>query len=90
MAEIVCEFVPKDRSYVIIRAGNVNIRFEKAEEKIRATNKWKPEARVRNHAECDVPHGLFVQACRMAAAILLPEVHKPILSFQPSLFEARH
>lgn len=92
MPEVLCDFLPKDKSYVIIRAGNVNIRFEKKEEKkIKITNKWKPESRIHNPAECDVPRGLFVQACRMAAAILLPsKTKKPIISFQPSLFEAYH
>lgn len=90
MAEVFAEKVPKDKSYAVVRAGNVNIRFEVVDgEKIKVTNKWKPEARVHNSAECDVPHGLFVQACRMAAAILLPnKKQKSVISLQPSLFEA--
>jgi len=89
MAEVICDFLPKDKSYAIIRAGNVNIRFEPNGKKLKITNKWKPDAQVHDPAECDVPYGLFVQACRMAAAILLSsKIKKPTISFQPSLFEA--
>ena len=89
MAEVLAEKVSKDKTYAVVRAGNVNIRFEVIDgKKLKITNKWKPEARIHNPAECDVPHGLFIRACRMAAAILLPQAKKPTISLQPSLFEA--
>jgi hypothetical protein len=91
MAEVACDFLPKDRSYVIIRAGNVNIRFEPNGKKLKITNRWKPESRLQDPDTLFVPPVLFWRACRMAAAILLPsKIKKPVISLQPSLFEVPH
>ncbi len=82
MSEVICEFVPKDRSFAVIRAGNVNIRFQKlGNGRIKDTNKWKPDAQVYDPAALFVPPVLFLEAYRMAAAILSPQAKKSIISF---------
>jgi len=79
--EVTGKFILDDESYVVIQAGNINIRFEKiGKDKIRFTNKWNSEVHPHRSAKCDVPHRLFVWACRVAAEILLPKIKKPIIS----------
>ncbi len=53
-----------------IMAGNVLLSFAIVNGRVKLVSKSKPEARVYDSAQLDVPKNLFAQACRRAAEIL--------------------
>lgn len=54
---------------VEIMAGNVLLSFAIVDSKLKLIGKSKPEARVYDPAQLDVPKIIFAQACRQAATI---------------------
>lgn len=53
-----------------IMAGNVLLSFAIVDGKLKLIGKSKPEARVYDPAQLQVPKVIFAQACRQAMAIL--------------------
>ncbi len=53
-----------------IMAGNVLLSFAIINGKLKLIGKSKPESRVYDPAQLEVPKIIFAQACRRAAAIL--------------------
>jgi len=73
MGEVEVYRVNKVNGVVEIKAGNVVLQFIRKGNKMKLYGKYKPEARVLDYAQLDVPKALFVQASRMAAGILFPK-----------------
>lgn len=53
-----------------IMAGNVLLSFAIVNGKLKLISKSKPEARIYDSAQLEVPKIIFAQACRRAAAVL--------------------
>jgi len=68
-----------------IQAGNIVLKFVRKGGKVKLYAKYKPEARVLDYAQLDVPKALFTQASRMAAGILFRKIKQKKLSSQPRL-----
>ena len=70
MGEVKVYKVDKANGIVEVQAGNIILKFIRKGKRIKLYSKYKPEARVLDYAQLDVPKALFAQAARMAAAIL--------------------
>jgi len=81
MGEVKVYRVDRTNGVAEIQAGNIVLKFICKGGKVKLYDKYKPEARVLDYAQLDVPKALFAQASRMAAAILFRQDKQMFFDF---------